>query len=369
MTAAQRKTSSKPKRRHARRRTGQKAEAPDASQNPSAKGPPRFGRWFYGTIGLLLVAAAAGGVWWYASDDSSAGQYVSDLTLDQIPFDGRRAFGYLEALCAIGPRPSGSPGMAKQQEYLIKHFEALGAKVERQEFYVPHPRERRRVKMTNLIVRWHPESKERLLFAAHYDTLPFPMLDPKNPRGTFVGANDNAGGVAILMELGNRIPDMQLDYGVDFVFFDGEEYIFSPYDKYFWGSEYFARQYRDGRRDYRYRAAVLLDMVSDKDLQLYYERNSVWWRDSRWISEDIWSTAARLQVREFIPRKKHEVRDDHLALHNIAGIPACDLIDFDYPPWHTQADVPANCSALSMAKVGWVLQEWMKALRFPPQAR
>jgi hypothetical protein len=64
-------------------------------------------------------------------------------------------------------------------------------------------------------------------------------------------------------------------------------------------------------------------------------------------------------VREFIAKKQHEVQDDHLALHNIARIPTCDIIDFDYPPWHTRGDTPEQCSALSLAKVGWVLREWL----------
>ena len=73
-------------------------------------------------------------------------------------------------------------------------------------------------------------------------------------------------------------------------------------------------------------------------------------------------------MREFIPRIRHEVRDDHLALHNIAKIPTCDVIDFDYPRpgrvnyWHTQQDTPDKCSALSLAKVGWVIHEWLKTL-------
>ena len=103
-----------------------------------------------------------------------------------------------------------------------------------------------------------------------------------------------------------------------------------------------------------------MDMVGDADLQIYQERNSMWWRDTRPLVADIWNKARQLGVREFVPQKRHEIRDDHLPLHNIAKIPACDIIDFDYPYWHTQADAPAQCSALSLAKVGWVMHEWLK---------
>jgi hypothetical protein len=217
--------------------------------------------------------------------------------------------------------------------------------------------------MANLIARWHPDRKERILLCAHYDTLPLPMLDPVNPRGTFVGANDGASGVALLMELAHEITDLRTPYGIDFVLFDGEEFIFRHTDRYFLGSEYFARQYAGEPPGFRYRWGVLLDMIGDADLQIYQERNSMWWRDVRPLVEEIWATAGRLGVREFIPKKKYAIQDDHVPLHDIGGIPICDVIDFDYPPWHTQADTPEQCSALSRAKVGWVIREWLASVR------
>ena len=102
-------------------------------------------------------------------------------------------------------------------------------------------------------------------------------------------------------------------------------------------------------------------MVGDADLQIYQERNSVTWPQTRPLVHSIWTTARKLGVREFIFRPEHEIRDDHLPLNNIAKIPTCDIIDFDYPHWHTRADTPERCSALSLAKVGWVVQEWLRA--------
>jgi Zn-dependent M28 family amino/carboxypeptidase len=215
--------------------------------------------------------------------------------------------------------------------------------------------------MANLIVHWHPQRKERILLCTHYDTLPFPMLDPVNPRGRFVGANDGGSGVAVLMELAHEMPRLETNYGVDFVCFDGEEFIFRTTDRYFLGSEFFARTYAKDPPPYRYRYGVLLDMIGDADLQIYQERNSVSWRDTRPLVDQVWATARRLGVREFIARKGYAVRDDHLPLHNIGKIPCIDVIDFDYPPWHTQGDTIERCSALSLAKVGWVIREWLKA--------
>ena len=159
--------------------------------------------------------------------------------------------------------------------------------------------------------------------------------------------------------------------GVDFVLFDGEEFIYDDRrDTYFLGSEFFARDYVANAPAYRYRFAVLLDMVGDAQLQIFYERNSVSWRDSAPLVHDIWRTAHRLGVREFIARPRHKVRDDHLQLHNVAGIPSCDIIDFDYPRpgfrnsyWHTTLDTPDKCAPLSLAKVGWVVLEWVKQVQ------
>ena len=330
-------------------------------------------RWVFrlpNRVAMLALALLAGclAVWHLAGLASGrpgdgAEAAVSRLRLEDIPFQGARAYEYLRRLCALGPRPSGSPGMAAQQKLLAEHFRSLGGQVEFQPFRVRHPIDGSPVQLANLIVRWHPERTERIVLCAHYDTLPFPLQDPVDKKGRFVGANDGASGVAVLMELAHDMPDLQRKYGVDFVLFDGEEFMFEPDGRFFLGSEYFATAYAKLRPPYRYRWGVLLDMVGDADLQLYQERYSMGWKDTRPLVENIWATAGRLGVREFIPSRGYSIRDDHLALHNIAGIPCCDVIDFDYPSWHTQADTPDKCSPLSLAKVGWVIREWLRAVR------
>jgi glutaminyl-peptide cyclotransferase len=290
----------------------------------------------------------------------------SRLRLADIPFGGQRAFEYLEQLCELGPRPSGSPAMAAQQKLLTEHFEKLGGKVRRQEFRVRHPRTGEPVSMTNLIVEWHPERRERILLCAHYDTRPFPDRDRHNPRGRFVGANDGAAGTAILMELAHQMADWPGKLGVDFVLFDGEEFVFSEGDPYFIGSEYFAAEYANARgaanqsATPRYRWGILLDLVGDADLQIYPDRSSLTWPDTRPLVAQVFGTARRLGVTEFSTDRRYDILDDHIKLHDIGGISCIDLIDFNYPHWHTEQDVPANCSPLSLAKVGWVVQEWLK---------
>jgi hypothetical protein len=228
----------------------------------------------------------------------------------------------------------------------------------------------RPVPMANMIVTWHPEATERILLCAHYDTRPLPDQDqdPQQRRsGVFVGANDGASGVAALMEMAHHIPPEASGMGVDFVLFDAEEYVFDDQrDDYFLGSRHFAQQYRRNPPSHRYVAGVLLDMVADARLSVYQEQHSAAWPDTRPIVKEIWSTAEQLGVREFVPRARYLVRDDHLPLHEIARIPVCDVIDFEYPDrtnryWHTTADTPENCSAESLEKVGRVILTWLNS--------
>ncbi|MBI2480698.1 MAG: M28 family peptidase [Planctomycetia bacterium] len=322
---------------------------------------------FLGAAAMVLVLVTYLALFNNRGEAESQVPRSGPLSLDTIPFDGQQAFRYLENICEIGPRPSGSPGMLQQQDLLTTHFKELGAKVELQPFDSRHPSDGSRVTMSNMIVQWHPERMQRVLLCAHYDTRPYPDQDRRNPRGTFIGANDGASGVALLMELGRHLPALDGPFGVDFVLFDAEEFIFDANrDKYFLGSEHFARQYVADPPAHRYRAGVLLDMVGDAHLDFYQERNSMF--HARSLVDGIWNTANQLGVREFMRRPGYEIKDDHLALNTIARIPTCDVIDFDYPRpraasyWHTEADTPDKCAPLSLAKVGWVMLEWLKGI-------
>jgi hypothetical protein len=109
---------------------------------------------------------------------------------------------------------------------------------------------------------------------------------------------------------------------------------------------------------HKYVWGVVVDMVADRRLDLYMEKNSLLLAPK--LTRSIWKTAGRLGVREFIPRQKHEIQDDHLPLNLTALIPTCDIIDFDYAYWHTTADVPAKCSGASLSKVARVLLTWLE---------
>ena len=293
---------------------------------------------------------------------------VRPATAEEGPsFSGARAMKHLEAICALGPRPSGSAAMTKQRGLLVEHFRAAGAAVAGQAFQIRDRRTGAPVHMENLVVEWHPDRRERVLIGAHFDTRPYPDRDPIDPRGTFIGANDGASGVALLMELAAAMPGLAGPVGVDFVLFDAEEYVFGPRDPYCLGSTFFARQYAADRRGGgptpRYRCGVVVDMVADRDLQLWQEEQSATWPDTRPVVLAIWDVARRMQVRQFVPRPRYRVEDDHVPLRMIGGIPTCDIIDFDYPQWHTVDDTPAHCSGESLEAVGSVLLQWLREQR------
>ncbi|MGB7345066.1 MAG: M28 family peptidase [Pirellulaceae bacterium] len=338
-----------------------------ANDTDHAQARSSGGKWIYlvafALIAGLIVLAVTGGLF----HRGPTGNVSPTLSAIPAQYDSQRSFSYLKQLCDIGPRPSASPGMKQQQDLVAKHFRDKGADVTFQTFEIRHPEDGSNVPMANLIGTWNADAPKRFLICAHYDTRPFPDQDRRNPKGIFVGANDGASGTAGLMELANQMKDLPANVGVDLVAFDGEEFIFQQgRDKYFLGSNFFAEKYKATPPAVPYQAGVLLDMIGDRELKIYYEVNSL--RYAPKVARDIWSVARRLRVRAFVPKQRHEIQDDHLPLNQIAQIPTVDLIDFDYPRegfgapsfWHTEQDIPANCSGESIAAVVWVVHEWLK---------
>jgi hypothetical protein len=289
-----------------------------------------------------------------------------DAKVEPPAFDAKRAMGYLEEVCKIGPRMSGTDGMKKQQELLEKHFKDLGGKVSWQKFSGKQRSRREAVPMANLIVSWKPDEKRRIIICTHYDTRPIADQDPnpKNRNKPIISANDGGSGVALLMEMAHHMNKLTLNVGVDFVFFDGEEYVFEARDEYFFGSIHFAENYRKTRKETGqvYLGAILLDMIAGKDLHLPVEQNS--WFKAGALVTDVYRVAEELKASSFKGKEfsKSPVEDDHIAL-NRNGIPAIDLIDFDYKHWHCLSDVPENCSGENLEQVARVVGVWMQRMK------
>jgi len=174
------------------------------------------------------------------------------------------------------------------------------------------------------------------------------------------------------MELAHHMRKLKPTYGVDFIFFDGEELIYRRQGRrergeYFLGSKYFSTDYRDNPPKYRYVYGVVVDMIGDRNLQIFQEKNSMKFAPD--LTAGIWKTAAELNIREFVAVEKHDIQDDHFPLNQIAEIPTCDIIDFNYPYWHTTKDVPVNCSGKSLVTVGRVLIKWMENVPAPEEKK
>jgi len=338
----------------------------ELSNEPAETRTPRWSVWVAASIGIATIAILL----------SFRGQNIEEAApppvgkddpAKYLPFDGDAAYQHLVNICDLGPRVSGTAAMRAQQDYIAQHLTEHGLTIDRQAWKIRHPETGNPVELVNLMGRWHPERTERLLLCCHYDTRPYADEDPVNPKAPLIGANDGASGAAVLLELARHLDSIETKYGIDLVFLDAEEFIFvKERDPFFVGSKYFAAAYRENEA-FRYRWGILLDMVGDKDLQIYQERKSLSWRDTRPLVHDVFRIARRLRISEFVARPRHLVNDDHVPLHDEGGIPVIDLIDFDYPKpgygpkyWHTQQDVPENCSGESLAKVGKVVLTWLE---------
>jgi len=274
-------------------------------------------------------------------------------------FDGDRAYQYLVDQCKIGPRISGTDGNRKLQKMMSEHFSSVGAQVRFQAFAARHPISGDAVEMVNVVASFSPDRPRRVLIGAHFDTRPNPDKEP-NPRNRskpFLGANDGASGVAVLMELANLMDQLTTTVGVDLVAFDGEELVYDEQGEYFLGSTHFAQQYRRSAGQAKYAAAIVVDMVGDKSLEICpdVEGNT----RAPQLRQSVWAVAKKLRASGFKENRTYDVRDDHLPLLDV-GIPAIDLIDFNYPHWHLASDLPDKCSPASLAQVGGVLAEWLR---------
>jgi len=272
-------------------------------------------------------------------------------------FDGGRAFVNLKAQVDCGPRVPGSEGHSKCLDLIVSYLEKQTKHVKVSRF--SQKVDGKILEMANISAVINPEASEWVLLCAHWDTRPIAdmEIDPKLKNKPIPGANDGASGVAVLMELSRIFAKTTPKIGVLFVFFDGEDYGRTDATMFF-GSRYFAKNINATsipawREDVRIRYGILLDMVGDKDLRIYRERNS---QDAApKIVDKIWRTASRMGYAEhFVDEVKYQISDDHLPLI-AAGIKCVDIIDFDYGPWHTLDDTVDKCSAGSLEIVGRVV--------------
>ena len=211
------------------------------------------------------------------------------------------------------------------------------------------------VEVCNIVVSTGPEGGRRLWLGAHYDTRPVSDqdADPELRSTPLVGANDGASGVAVLLHLVEILGANPPTQGVDFLFFDGEDSGLSGNsDGFCLGSRHLAATCRDFGNPLSQgtpRGLIVLDMVGQKNLQIPMEAYSVV-NAPEW-TEAVFDRAGELGLASFVPQRGLAIYDDHVPFLE-QGIPAVDLIDFDFPQWHTTGDTPDICSDASLEQVG-----------------
>lgn len=266
-------------------------------------------------------------------------------------FNSHTAFEILKKQCEFGPRPPGSEAHIKTREYLFTELKKYTDAVSLQPFtsevdVVGNPQQRETLHMNNIIAEFGSRHSETLLLAAHWDTRP--CADKEQDKAVqlnpILGANDGASGVAVLLEIARILKVKPPPKRIVIILFDGEDYGKST-DQMFLGSRYFAKNMGKWKPDY----GILLDMIGDKDLEIPIEKYS--WVANREYTDSIWKRAIELGLAPFQRRIGPAIMDDHVPLIEV-GIPMVNIIDFDYPYWHTLEDTVDKCSPKSLEIVG-----------------
>ena len=260
----------------------------------------------------------------------------------------RIIWNYLETLCAFGPRNPGSEGYRETLNLIRKVGEKYADQVVEQPFLVRTSSEGTQA-MTNLELRFQgTQGGAPILIGAHFDTRPFADEDPDpaNRLKPILGANDGGSGTAILLGLAQYLSQHPVARPVHLVFFDGEDFGAKGSGLNLLGSTYYAQQLAKQERVPYW--VLVIDMVGDKDLQIFKETHSL--KGSSSFLDKIYRIARDQGVGALKEETKYTIFDDHYPFHRM-GIPSTVLIDFDYPYWHTLQDTLDKCSIESMISI------------------
>lgn len=280
--------------------------------------------------------------------------------LNPAEFDGAKAFEEARSLLELGPRDSSTPGAEAAAKHLRDRLQALGVAASIDEFKGLSPKGE--VAFRNVMGLLPGGGKRLLILGSHYDT-------KSGIGGKFQGANDSASSSAALLELARVMakgPELPVE--VMFVFFDGEECMahYGPSDGLH-GSRHLAKKLIDEGRASDVKAMILLDMIGDRDLTITIPRNS-----TPSLISTVFNAAQEDGSRDKFSLSPLQIGDDHDPFFS-AGIPAIDIIDFNYGSapgrndyWHTEADRIDKISAESLGTVGRVVLRVVNKLAAAP---
>ncbi|HVB32862.1 MAG TPA: M28 family peptidase [Patescibacteria group bacterium] len=279
-------------------------------------------------------------------------------------FDGSRAWSYLEKIVAFGPRPPASANIIREQHYLAGELRSFGCPVTEDHFHAET--QLGTLEMDNIVTKIPGRNPGIVLFLSHYDTLRLPG---------FVGADDGGSSTALLLEMARVLCGHRRPLTVWIAFLDGEEdqqnFTTAEQAQTTWsndnstfGSRELAASMDNSGDLKRVKAVLLADMIGDANLDVTRDTNS-----TPWLENMAWATAKKLGYGRYFLNTSMGVYDDHMPFVQ-RHVPAADIIDFDYPYWHTVNDTLDKCSPHSLAVVGYVLLETLHALdrKFAPVA-
>jgi glutaminyl-peptide cyclotransferase len=315
-----------------------------------------------GLLGTLLLLSACGGN--AASGQAPAGPASVPETAPPPAstggFDAARAYQHAANLAAIGPHSAGTEGGRHAQEYITGQLQGFGCTVEQQAF-TASATPVGDVSMKNIVAKVPGASPGILMFTTHFDS---------KRMANFVGADDGGSSTGVMLELARLICARRNALTVWIAFFDGEEAFNANWknpDNTYGSREMAARMALSGDLG-RVKAFVLADLVGNHNLKLKRESQS-----TRWLTDLIWATAARLGYQRIFVNESSEIEDDHLAFL-ARGVAAADVIDLENPQndsyWHQTSDTIDKVSSRSLAAVGHVLIEVLPQLesKFSPAA-
>lgn len=266
-------------------------------------------------------------------------------------FSGKNAFEHTRTLVSFGPRTPGSPGIKKAQAYIVERLKAEGWQVTEDAFTAGTPKGP--LPMKNIIAFRPGSSGRAVAITGHYDTKFFPFR--------FVGANDGGASAGFLLEMARALKGVPLKNSVYLVFFDGEEAVreWTAEDSLY-GSRHLAAKWYKDRKLSTLAALINVDMIGDRDLRILREQYS-----SETLMRLIGSVARQLGLWQHFNGPGLAIEDDHVPFLRL-GVPAANLIDFDYGPdhswWHTAGDTLDKLGPQSFEIVGRVLIETLRRL-------
>ena len=307
----------------------------------------------FGIVAFVLLAVMASGLRpLFARDDS---QRPSGLEA-KSPFDGVRAYETLTRICAFGPRPPASESLAQTRGLILDQLKEAGVTTLLHEFTADTPIGA--VPMVNVVGEIKGDKRGVIVLSGHYDSKRMDDIQ-------FLGANDGGASAAWLVEFARAVGATRDGRTVWLVFFDGEEAFGEWSDTNgIFGSRAFVRHLQDTGEIDRVHAVINVDMIGDCYLGIQRDTAA-----PSWMQTAVWGKALELQYEGHFLSSGSAITDDHIPFR-LAGIPAMNLIDFQYGgstidhqrTWHTEEDTLDKCCPESLQVVGDVIYHALETL-------